>query len=231
MNITLVILGIVLVILVYVLYKYATVGSGTTLSTNASLKATNPPITSIGSPTSVRYAYGLWIYVNTWDSTIKKTIFSRNKNISLYLDALTPSLKCDITMSDSNVQSVLITDNFPIQKWVYVVMSVDNQIIDAYLDGKLVKSQRVYVPATSTSPALMPLSPPDSTTPIILGGNPFDAVITKFNRWTSPVDPQTVWNAYLSGNGSTKFGSSFQNFNANLSIMKNNMEYSKVALF
>jgi len=231
MNITLIILGIVLIILVYVLYTYSTSGSGSSLTTTASLKATNPPITSINSPTSVNYAYGIWIYVNTWDNNVKKIIFSRNNNISVYLDTMTPSLKCDITMSNSSVQTILITDNFPIQKWVYIIVSVDNQIVDAYLDGKLVKSQRVYVPATARSPELMPMTPPDLSTPIILGSNPFDAVVSKFNRWTSPMDPQTAWNNYLSGNGSTSYASSLSSFNANLSILKDNVIYSKFSLF
>ena len=33
-----------------------------------------------------------------------------------------------------------ITNNFPLQKWTCILVSVDNKIIDVYLDGKLVKS-------------------------------------------------------------------------------------------
>lgn len=230
MNVTVIILGVVLVILVYVLYKYYMVGS-TTLSTNASLKIANPPITSLTEPKSVRYAYGIWIYVNTWDSTIQKVIFNRANNITLYLDKLTPSLKCDVAMNDNTKKTILITDNFPLQKWVHIIVSFDNQFADAYLDGKLVKSQRVYDKGSATTSPSMPAIPPDSTSPVILGGNNFDATVTKFNRWTKPMDPQTAWNEYMSGNGQGYLSKSPSTLSAKLAFFKDNVEYSKYSVF
>jgi len=231
MNFTVIILGITVVILVYVLYLYMS-PTYKMLSSGASLSVVNPPITSLVSPKNTSYAYGVWVYVNTWDSNIDKVIFSRAGNIALGLDATTPTLYVDVTLSDDtttnpSIQQVTITDNFPIQKWVHVIISVDNKFLDCYLDGKLVISHKIGTAAQ------MPKNPPDKNIPIILGGNSmfntlFDANVSKFMRWDSPVNPQLAWDTYMSGNGSS---SSVSNFNANLSILKNNAAYSTFSLF
>lgn len=230
MNITLIILGVVILILLYILYTYYS-KTTTTLISTASLKATNPPITSVANATNSRYAYGIWVYVNSWDNNAQKVIFSRNNNISVSLDTLTPSLYCNVTMSDNVTQKkVLVTDNFPLQKWVFVIISLDNQFLDCYIDGKLIKSSRLG------SSSLIPATPPDEKTPIILGGltskmTPFDAVVAKFSRWTVPMDPTTAWNTYMAGNGGSVLGNNVSSFGANVSILKNNIEYSKMTLF
>ena len=114
------------------------------MTSSANLNDNISAISVTNNPTSSRYAYGLWIYVNSWDNNENKTIYIRDENIKLYLDTDSPTLKCDITMTDDEVQSFEITDNFPLQKWVYIIISVDNQYIDCYLDGKLVRSGRAY---------------------------------------------------------------------------------------
>ena len=81
METTTIVLAIIVIILVYVLYAYFVSGSSV-ISKSASLKdGGNSPITTINSGQSTRYAYGIWTYVNTWDSTREKTIFSRDNNI------------------------------------------------------------------------------------------------------------------------------------------------------
>lgn len=233
MNSVVIVLGIILIILVYVLYKYFTV-SATTLLPSADLKVSVPPITSINSPMNVSYAYGVWIYVNTWDTTAPKTIFSRENNIKLYLDSNSPTLKCDIAMSGgAAAMTTTLTDNFPLQRWTYIIVSLDNQFLDCYLDGKLVVSNRLR--NVNNIPAV----PPDVTVAgtsvtgksIYLGNNPFrpfDAYIAKFNRWTSPVDPQTAWNAYLEGNGRST--STLNSYGVNLTVLQNNIAKDTYAL-
>jgi hypothetical protein len=236
MNWVAVVLGIVIIILLYVLFKYFTTSS-TTLSTNANLMVSNPPITSINSPKNLRYAYGVWIYINTWDPNANKTIFSRAGNITLRLDKTTPSLYCDIAMNDGTKTSVLITSNFPIQKWCQVIVSLDSQYIDCYLDGKLVVSKSVF---TGTA---MPATPPDSTAAgaIILGNSPatsatasysgFDASIMGFTRWTGPVDPQTAWDSYMSQSGKGKMANALSAYGINLNILQDNIVQNTYRLY
>jgi hypothetical protein len=223
MNTVAIILAIVVVLLFYILYKYFMLKS-TELSKSASLSATNPAIPITNSPSSLRYAYGIWIYVNSWNTGVSKTIFSRTNNIKLYLDSTAPVLKCDITMNGgAAIKTLEITDNFPLQKWAHVVVSVDNQYVDAYLDGKLIKSGRMIDgqngPATPTSKDM-----------IIGGGTTFDAYVSKFQHWAEPIDPQIVWNEYMSGNGQSRVTNFISSYGIDLSIIKDNIEQSKYSI-
>tara|TARA_B110000503_G_C7132815_1_gene407528 strand:+ start:952 stop:1599 length:648 start_codon:yes stop_codon:yes gene_type:complete len=211
----------------------------TELSSTASLLDSNPVIDIKNNPTGVRYTYGIWIYVNSWDASIDKTIFKRANNIKLYFSATAPVLKCDITMNGSTVaapvtSTIEITDNFPIQKWVHIVTSVDNQYLDAYLDGKLVKSGRLHTDADAEStPAIAESTPktPGAEGMVIGGDTTYDAYIAKFNHWSSPLDPQTVWSTYNEGNGQSSMNNYISSYGIDLSILRDNVEQSKYSLF
>lgn len=235
MNPVVIVLAIIVIILIYILYMYFS-GTSTTLQPSASLKTVVPAITPIANPRYTTYSYGLWININTWDSTVSKTIFSRLGNISLYLDKNTPTLYCDLAMSSGTppIKTIMITDNFPIQKWTHVIISLDNQFMDVYIDGKLVKSQRFFTPPQTGGVAgIMPATPPDNPVPVILG-NPtggFDAYVAKFTRWTTAMDPQTAWNTYMSGNGGNTLTNMFSSYNVNMNILKNNVQTASYSLY
>ena len=242
MNGIAIILAIVVILLFYILYRFFMLKS-TELTSTASLLEQNPAISIENKPTSTRYSYGIWIYVNSWDSSIKKTIFEKTNNIKLYFADTAPVLKCNITMDDGKTltdgqtaptTTLEITDNFPLQKWVHIVTSVDNQYLDAYLDGKLVKSGRLYNEAVvvnnvTTSPESTPKTPGDDNM-IVGGGTTYDAYIAKFNHWALPLDPQTVWSTYSEGNGQSGMNNYISSYGIDLSILKDNVEQSKYSL-
>lgn len=240
---TTIILTVIILLLVYVLYAYLT-GTVTPLSQTASLKTQVPPITNINGPRNTRYGYSIWVYVNTWTNNSAKTIFSRPNNIKLYLDEDSPTLKLDMTMNGTldattgmgPVETMTITTNFPLQKWVCIAISVDNQFVDAYLEGKLVKSQRFYTSTTSNEvvTTTIPAIPPDATSsPIYLGNNgngafvPFDAFTAEFKRWSVPIDPESAWNTYLAGNGTNALSRAFSSYGIDVSVLRNNVEQTK----
>ena len=141
-----------------------------------------------------------------------KTIFNRTDNMQLYLDQNSPILKCDIVMTDDSSKTIEITDNFPLQKWVHVLVSVDNQYIDCYVDGKLVKSGRAYY--ETDEQITTPKQPPGVDKEMKLGGTTrFDAYITKFKHWDEATNPETAYSAYMEGNGQ-----GVQNFMANYGL-------------
>lgn len=255
MNPVVIVLGIIIVVLIYILYTYYS-NLASTLTPSASLTSSVPPITNINNPGATRYAYGIWIFVNSWDPSVPHTIFSRSKNIIVYLDKGSPSLYVQMYMGNTTSGNwstpVQITDNFPLQKWVHVIASVDNQFLDFYLDGKLVTSHRFLTvtpgSGTSQSTQIIPAIPSTNSTavPVYVGNPPaytppptnnpssqtYDAYITKFKRWDAgPVDPQTAWNAYMEGNGSSSLLGSLGAYGVNLTVLKNNVENSKLVLF
>lgn len=141
-----IILIVTILVLLYVLYAYFT-DKSSDLVQEASLLTQIPAISNISGPRNTRYAHSVWIYVNTWDNNTEKTIFSRDDNLRLYLDKTSPVLKLDVTMNNNttvapSIETMIITNNFPLQKWVNITISMDNQFADAYIDGKLVRSQR-----------------------------------------------------------------------------------------
>jgi len=223
MGITTIILGVIVIILIYVLYVFY-VKKSSVLVTTASLKKTNNPITALNAAQSTRYAYGIWVYINTWTTGGAKIIFSRDNNIKLYLDDSKPTLYCEIAQSPAPdpPQKIVLTDNFPVQKWVYVIISADDRIIDCYLDGKLVNSNKLK------NAALTPAS--SSASPVNLGSG-FDAYVAGFTTWSGPIGPQEAWNSYLSGNGGSSVSRMFTSYNVDVSIKKDNVEQSKFALF
>jgi len=233
-----IILGIVIIILIYILYKYFTT-STSTLGTLIDLsKSSSTPFTKkadVVNSTSKRYSYGVWIYIDTWDSTEKKDIFYRNKvnevkndkgevttpehsDIRLYLEQYSPILKCEFYTNTSTNQpeTITITNNFAVQKWVCVIISVDNTIIDCYIDGKLVTSQQLKN------------QPNVSDSDILVGS--FKAHLAKFQRTTSPIDPQTAWSNYMSGNGGNSLQKMFSSYGVDVSFKKDNIEQQKFSI-
>jgi Concanavalin A-like lectin/glucanases superfamily len=222
MSWTTVVLAIIVIILIYVLYVYFVSKSNVLASSASLLSGNNQPITTINSGQSTQYAYGIWVYVNTWNTTTQKIIFSRANNITLYLDANTPSLYVQIAQVSGqnpvNAPPILITDNFPIQKWTYVVVSSDTMIIDCYLDGKLVNSTKL-----ANSPAV-----PANGSPVVLGTG-WDCYIAGFQNWAGPIGPQQAWDSYMSGNGNA-VSQFFGQYSINIAVNKNNVQQSSYTM-
>jgi Concanavalin A-like lectin/glucanases superfamily len=225
MKLIVIVLGLLVVSLSYILFRYFT-NTAVVLVSTSSLKAKNPPIPVKNITSSSRYALGIWVYVNSWDSNNEKTIYTLPGKIVLYLDQMKPSLKMNFFMNGNNgiAKTVTVTNNFPLQKWVYVTVSVDNSFVDLYLDGKLIKSIKLEgIQSNATEEN------------IYLGGNPVtpsDIVVSKFYKWSNPLSLSDVWNEYLTGNGSTSaFYKVMTRYGVNINLMKNNVSTGTYKLF
>lgn len=220
MNIQYIILGVIFVVLLYIFYIYfyqrkniidnIDLTSGPKIIDSTLLKARG-----------FRCAYGGWVYINSWNNSGEKVLFTRNpEKFELFLDATSPTLKCRIntpsTGTDPNSETIILTTNFPIQKWVYVIISFDNQILDCYLDGKLITSKQLK-------------NTVDQNGDFILGrSNAGDIYMARVHGWDTPIDPQTAWSTYLDGNGMS--ASSLPNYNIQMSILKDNVEKTQFKL-
>jgi hypothetical protein len=240
MNYTLIVTIVIIILLLYVLWNFFS-NSGTKLAQTQNLNTTvTTPITV--SDTSTRFAYGVWIYVNSWNANgSNKTIFTRSgvadENIikisggngyttKLYLDSTAPTMYLDIAQSctgTATTSAIVITTNFPIQKWCYVCFSVDGQYVDCYIDGKLVKS--VLLNCNVIAPA--------STDSVYIGNSnkPNDIYLSGFYHWATPLTPQEVWKKYLNGNGTNPITNATGSVGLGISLFKNNVENSVFRLF
>jgi hypothetical protein len=218
MNTTTIVLGTVLIIIiVFMLFQDYFTGK-TKLEKQQHLLDSSPPSiisNKLASPGAVNFTYTIWVFVNSIN-TDDMTIFNRNKDTKLYLEGSTGKL---IAMMGTSEESIDITNNFPLQKWVCVTISLNNNIMDAYLDGKMVKSVKLNTPYSN--------SPGNS----INFGHGVDIYISNFERVPSPTDPKTAYDKYLAGSGGASLVSTLLgNMNVNLSVLQNNVETSRFAL-
>jgi hypothetical protein len=226
MDAWIIILGIIIVVILFFLIRYYFFSTNSLVS-YADLSTAPADISSnvITNPNSILYSFGTWVYVSNFTNS---TIFSYaqnghsgitgnqimgNQNILFSLiigqsggigTSNSPVLTACVAGKSgqgSSLNTVVISNNFPIQKWVHVLVSVDTMYIDCYLDGKLVISSPVRNQITnspSSTPAITFAQPPSSASPQIK--------ITKLTRWDHPLDPQSVWNEYSAGNGLSQGG-------------------------
>lgn len=227
MDLSLVILGIVLV---FVLYYFLN-RSGTSVLSNKldlSTPQTAVPIDKIPDPSSRKYSYEMWMYVFNFQGS-SQYIISRasvadatQKNIGIRLDSSSPKLMLDYTATATGTpsaqKSVSITDNFPLQTWAHLIVSVDDKYIDVYMNGKLIKSIQ---DANIDTP---------SPTAIIEYGIT-NCYLAKLSRTSMATDPQTAWNNYTAGNGENPMAKYLSSFGLSMTLQKNSQDYSKVTLF
>jgi hypothetical protein len=219
MSTTVIVLGVLLVIVIVYMLFQDYFSDKTKMTNETHLKTDSPSNVQANDLTkrdATNVTYSIWVYVNqAYDGS--KNIFERENDTVLYLDT-GAVLKCDI---GSTPETITITNNFPLQKYVFVLISIDSKIVDVYLDGKLMKS----IQLNDT------LQAADIEDKSLVYGSGFDAYIAKFERVPEPTDPMGAWNKYMEGNGGSSLTRALGNYNVNLSVLKDNIETSKFALF
>jgi hypothetical protein len=121
--------GIIIIIIVYfVVYKV--VYKPKIINLNNSSKDTIISENQIDEPNSPNYTYSMWVYA-------KKINNSADTNIFYYGS----SIRLDITKdSQLKFKDISVTEYFPLEQWVFVVICANGDFYDFYLDGKLVKT-------------------------------------------------------------------------------------------
>jgi hypothetical protein len=248
MNFTFIILGIILVIVLWVLYK--TLMKPTSVITAQSHLQSQPASVALSKLTngnSVNYYYCIWIYVNnlnappinpkgqTFNSsqlsgsakTLPNNIFylmDSNNNMYLSLDVnVDGSLSTNLQLGAAGNNKLVeyqISPNFPLQRWEYVVISVNQTYLDLYLDGKLIKS--ASLPNIPTIPTV------NGNTPTSVYFGDGDIYIAGFQRISNSMDPQTAWNNYMKGSG---VNPNMTNYGLTMTLSKNSTPQSTVTLF
>jgi hypothetical protein len=127
---------------------------------------------------------------------------------------------CEGARQANEKGTLVVTDNFPVQTWVHVIVSVDNAYIDTYINGKLTKSILEKDGIKS----------PSAQNTIKFGLSP-GTTLAKLTRFTTPIDPQTAWDKYSSGNGANMLSKYLGTLGMDVSLKKDNVEYSKLNIF
>jgi hypothetical protein len=230
MNFLVILLSVILIIVI-VYMIYTSIYSTTLISKEVDMKDKIADInaSSLIKPDAVRYSYNVWIYMDNQVSG-EKQIFKRENDLGLFIDGTTSTLSMKlyrrkVTNDSSDTTSYQISNNFPLQKWTLITISIDNSTIDMYLDGKLVKSVIDPVGTGGIKHS------PDNTSSISFGVIP-GTYMSKFSRVLSPSNPQTAWSLYMEGSGSDKGLANLVNrYNMNISLMRDNAVARSISLF
>jgi len=232
MNFLVILLSVILIIVI-VYMIYTSIYSTTLISKEVDMKDKIADISasSLTKPDAVRYSYNVWIYMDKPVSG-NKQIFNRINDLGLFIDGTTSTLSMKLyrristnLSSTGDDMKYQISNNFPLQKWTLITISIDNSTIDMYLDGKLVKSVIDPVGTDGIKHS------PDNTSSISFGGIP-GTYMSKFSRVLAPSNPQTAWNLYMEGSGSDKGLANLVNrYNMNISLMRDNAVARSISLF
>ena len=241
MSNTTIILGTVLVVLiVYMLFQSYFDGEQKLVSQTLLAKAPDDTY-DISKPNQSNFSYGVWIYVSQWKAPTtaedNMRIFARNDELGLYLEgdsSLTVRLS-DMNSPgiirgkvDKNYTKIVLTDNFPLQKWVHVGLVVDGKKFDGYIDGKMVKSIGLNY---KIQPAIDGEGKASKKLEFGTGNSMADKLmIAQHKRRTYPMDPKAMWDLYMAGNGVNGLTKAASEMNVNLSILKDGVVSSKFSL-
>jgi len=236
MNFIIILLSIIIIFLLFLIYRYF-MAFNTPLVTNLYLKTGIPDIElkhlkikDFGS-----YNIEFWMYVNSvpdisfavnapykYNKTNNQSgcIFqtsSKNLSIDLYSNNILTFYNGRNNGGTTHYPSV-IANNFPIQKWTYVIISVENNsLVDLYINGKLVQSSN-YNGLTDDEKIKKPTS-----TEKIEFGNILDAYITKMHFNSGAMFTSTAWKNYVKGNKT----SVSNNLNISLNLTQNGKDSNK----
>jgi hypothetical protein len=219
MNYMMIIVGFIVCVILYLLYLFFT---NNTLS--AGLQPLNSAMTytydKLVNPGSNTYCYQGWFYLNTMP-TAKCPLFQRSgttansTDFAVCINGQTLTVECSPNGSGTPKKIIMtVTDQFPIQKWTYLVINVNSQrVVEAYINGKLVKTEQ------STD---LPASP-STVKPVTLGDTNLSGYLTKFTRTDSTMNADVVWSTYLKGNGLNTALGYLMPYNINLAISKDDI--------
>lgn len=219
MNTKLTLAVIVILLLLYVVFKaittnYATLGTMQTWKNQTTLTGSNIGTLKINS------AISIWFYIKEWPSSGGKIIQFLNSNVILAMAEL-----------DSKTNTVKVTprtgsptcdiSDFPLQKWVNFIISFNGSAMDIYLDGKLIKSCVVNLGSQLNNTNSIILG--DSSTTVDIG------FITNVKLKQSPISPQEAWDLYSQGFGGSPWSDLLNKYKLKLSFIVDNQEQATVS--
>jgi hypothetical protein len=259
MNILIIILGIIVVFMTYYIYTILTAVPVIIKRLDLTKSASIIPPNTINDPYSINYTIGVWVYISQFSPKIErflmfgdKTYYGDNSLFSLRMEPNGSNLYADILVNKVSSTSTTMTpsilpvllnsknEGFPIQKWVYVSVSVSNNFIEAYINGKFITAVNIHNNTNFGINGVFQAQAPqdlNSGATFTFGGkgssmdngtirdNGSPIVLAKLSRWSVPMSAGDVYNHYIKGNGqeSNIWG---PNYNLNVVLSKDTNSYT-----
>ena len=170
------------------------------------------------------YSMSGWIYIDDWNYRYgdeKVIIVNENgaeQNPKIYLHPYKNDVHFKLKYmnpdTEGTVDDEIVLNNVNLQKWVHLVMCINDRTVDIYLNGKLVKSKGLknVIDVSYINSGEMKIVPD--------GG--FGGFISNLRYYTKFLTPQEVWNIYREGYGSS-FSSFLDKYSLKLSFYEDNV--------
>jgi hypothetical protein len=225
MNVLAIVFGAIVIVLVYVLYVYVFSAQTATLAKNIYLGKQTSSVAAkdITKPGSAKFNLSFWMYINSWtnSNTTDTSLISMNNGTQTYWEVKVGKTTPTLSFT-AGQNTVIVSNNIPIQKWCYVVINVNSPFIDCYLDGKLVMSQKTS--------GFTPPSENDTSLKVDIGMNKLDVYLSNIQRVASGVNPKDVWSTYISTSNPTSMGP-LPSYNVQLSLLKDGAINNSMTLY
>ena len=226
------ILAIVILVIIYTLYQWYFSGKADTtifsgpLDAESAYNKIGTLSTKISNILTSQYSYSVWIYIKDWSykNGENKIIFSRKDGnsparsgpeVSLGPTDNTLTVSVDTTGGRTNCQVTQI----PIQAWVNIIVVLNNQALDVYIDGKLTRTCVLGGVPSMAIGASAWVCPPNGS-----GGNPgFDGWISSFRAFPYPLNPREAYEIYREGHVGVSMNI-FNKYRIKLAFLKDNRE-------
>lgn len=217
-----IIIGVVIVIALYFLYRY--LSNNTLVSDVRSLKtAKNNEATELTNPGSNKFSYQFWLFVVS-APTAAGVVLQRGNDFGIFLNKTELFINTKDNATSPVTRKIMITDKMPIQKWTYIAVNKydSSNIVEMYVNGKLVSTVSMDANNIITN----------KSTQLTIGGTTsLDAYITQLVRLPDVVSSDTVWSNYLSGNGQANLSNYLANYDFAMSISKDDVLQRRYQLF
>ena len=160
------------------------------------------------------------------------TLCLDSKYPNLYFTILAKVPSSDVGGNIPRSYPIFITDNFPMQKWTNVIISMEGNQMDAYIDGKLIQSGPIaYLDNAGNTIALTKkqILSTISFDPTFIVGNSkeynVDISVTRLSLHSNAIDPQTAASIYRYGSGVSS-----NRTKVNISLSQNNNIFRDIKL-
>jgi hypothetical protein len=228
-----IILAVVVILLLYIVYKLLT-GNSSQISGMQSAKdsAVVSPDDLPDNNNTNNYTYSVWFYVDDWSYRYgePKIILgrldgSREPSPSIVLGAIENNIKVSVACypnnnSDSSQIHTCGISNVPIQRWVNLIISLYGRTLDVYLDGKLVR--------TCVLPGIAKVN--DTASIYITPEGGFSGYTSNIQYWADATNPQEAYDIYRKGYGNSIFGGLFDKYQIKISFLEDNVEQGSIEI-
>jgi hypothetical protein len=216
----------VIILLLYVIFKalttsYTTLGTMQKWSNQTTLQGSNLP-NSFKANSSI----SVWFYIKKWINGTNVISFHSDERgtasiFKVQFKNNTNTIQIFPRSGSSGDDNCEIAD-FPLQKWVNLIVSFNSSAMDVYVDGKLMKSCVVNMGSKLGETKSIVLGD-DTTLPNDVG------FITNVKLKASPIAPQEAWDIYSQGFGGSPWSDLLNKYKVKLSFIVDNQEQASVS--